>query len=65
MPITKDKRYAKYMDPETGWMHVALMSAVAMVRCSYRTTKKRAAFDAEFRRQLTKTVDPGDAAGLQ
>jgi hypothetical protein len=67
MPITKDKRYAKYMDPETGWMHVALMSAVAMVRCSYRTTKKalRAAFDAEFRRQLAKTVDPAGAARRQ
>jgi len=67
MPITKDKRYAKYMDLEAGWMHVALMLAVAMVPGDYRTTKKalRAAFDAEFRRQLAKTVDPGDAARRQ
>ena len=67
MPITKDRRYAKYMDPNAGWMHVALMSAVARVRGSDRTTKKalRAAFDAEFRRQLAKTVEPGDAARRQ
>jgi len=67
MPITKDRRYAKYMDPDAGWMHVALMSAVARVRGSDRTTKKalRAAFDAEFRRQLAKTVEPGDAARRQ
>jgi hypothetical protein len=64
MPITIDKRYAKYMDREAGSMHVALMSAVAMVRGNFRTPKKtlRAAFDAEFRRQLAKTVDPGGAA---
>ena len=67
MPITKDKRYAKYMDPDAGWMHVALMSAVARVRGSDRTTKKalRTAFDAEFRRQLANTVEPGDAARRQ
>ncbi len=65
MPLTIDKRYAKYTDREAGSMHV--MSAVAMVRGNHRTTKKalRAAFDAEFRRQLVKTVDPGDAARLQ
>ena len=67
MPITIDKRYAKYTDREAGSMHVALMSAVAMVPGNHRTTKKalRAAFDAEFRRQLAKTVDPGDAARRQ
>jgi hypothetical protein len=67
MPITSDKRYAKYIDPAAGWMHVALMLAVAMVHGSDRTTKKalRAAFDAEFRRQLAKTVDSGEAARRQ
>ena len=67
MPITIDKRYAKYTDREAGSMHVALMSAVAMVPGNHRTTKKalRAAFDAEFRRQLAKTVDPGGAARRQ
>jgi hypothetical protein len=67
MPITIDKRYAKYTDREAGSIHVALMSAVAMVPGNHRTTKKalRAAFDAEFRRQLAKTVDPGDAARRQ
>ena len=67
MPITNDKRYAKYTDPAAGWMHVALMLAVARVRGSDRTTKEalHAAFDAEFRRQLAKTVDPGEAAKRQ
>ena len=67
MPITNDKRYAKYIDPAAGWMHMALMLAVAMVHGSDRTTKKalRAAFDAEFRRQLAKTVDSGEAARRQ
>jgi hypothetical protein len=67
MSITNDKRYAKYRHWEPGSMHVALMLAVATVRGSYPMTRKalRAAFDAEFRRQLAKTVDPGDAARRQ
>lgn len=51
--IALDRKYAKYVDHRTNWFHIALMTAVAAVRFSSRTTPKalRAAFDAEFRRQ--------------
>lgn len=53
IPIALDRKYAKYVDRPTNWFHIALMTTVAAVRFSSRTTPKmlRAAFDAEFRRQ--------------
>jgi hypothetical protein len=52
-------KYAKYVDREAETMHIALMATIAQVPFSAKTTKKalRAAFDAEFKRQLTKAVD--------
>ena len=60
--IAAEKKYRKYVDREAGSFHIALLTAVAMVRFSFRTTPKalRAAFDVEFRRQLVATVDPGE-----
>ena len=62
MPIAAGKKYDKYVDRQAGSFHIALLAAVAMVRFSFRTTPKalRAAFDAEFRRRLATTVDPGE-----
>jgi hypothetical protein len=59
MPLTKLPPYAEYVDKEAGSMHIALATAVASVRFSARTTPKalRAAFDAEFQRQLARTID--------
>jgi len=56
-PFLNDRKYAKYVSP--GAMHIALLATVARLPFSIRTTKKalRAAFDAEFKRQLTATVD--------
>ena len=53
IPIALDRKYAKYVDRQTNWFHIALMTAAATVRFSARTTSKalRVAFDAEFRRQ--------------
>ena len=60
MPIAREPKYRKYVDDQAGAMHIALLSAVATVRGSLRTTPKalREAFDAEFRRHLATTVDP-------
>jgi hypothetical protein len=54
-----DGKYSKYVDREAETMHVALMATIAQVPFGARTTKKalRAAFDAEFKRQLAKTAD--------
>jgi hypothetical protein len=62
MPVAADKKYSKYVDRQAGSFHIALLAAVAAVRFSFRTTPKalRAAFDAEFRRRLAVTVDPGE-----
>jgi hypothetical protein len=62
MPIAADKKYSKYVDREAGSFHIALLAAVATVRFSFRTTPKalRSSFDAEFRRRLAVTVDPGE-----
>src|SRR5438309_2155146 len=53
IPIALDQKYAKYVDRRTNWFHLTLMTAMATVRFSSRTTPKalRAAFDAELRRQ--------------
>jgi hypothetical protein len=60
MPIAVNEKYAKYRDRRAGSMHIALLSAVARVPVSYRTTKKplRAAFDAQFHRHLAVVVGP-------
>jgi hypothetical protein len=62
MPIAADKKYSNYVDRQAGSFHIALLAAVAAVRFSYMMTPKtlRAAFDAEFRRRLATTVDPGE-----
>ena len=59
IPIAFDRKYAKYIDRQTGWFHIALMTAAAAVPFSSRTTPKtlRAGFDAEFRRRLASMVD--------
>ena len=56
LPIALDRKYAKYVNREAGWFHLELLTAMAVVRFSSKTTVKalRAAFDAEFRRQLGK-----------
>ena len=53
VPIALDQKYAKYIDRRTNWFHIALMTAMASVRFSSKTTPKalRAALDLEFRRQ--------------
>ena len=58
-PLTDDPKYRKYISVAGLGMHVALMSAIAMVPGSERTTPKalRAAFDVLFRRILS-AVDP-------
>ena len=63
MPIAESPKYWKYVDDQAGSMHIPLLSAVATVRGSLRTPSKtlRAAFDAEFRRYLAATVDPGES----
>jgi hypothetical protein len=60
MPFITDKKYARHVHANS--MHVALMTAIATVPFSVRTTPKalRAAFDAEFRRALASTVDPDE-----
>jgi hypothetical protein len=67
MKLTDQPKYRKYIDHETGTMHIALLVAVATVRFSRRTKAKalRATFDAEFRRRLAATVDPGEAETRQ
>lgn len=57
LPIALDKKYAKYVNRTVGWFHLELLTAMATVRFSSKTTTKalRAAFDAEFRRQLGKS----------
>ena len=62
MKLTDQPKYRKYIDHETGTMHIALLVAVATVRFSRRTKAKalRATFDAEFRRRLAATVNPGE-----
>jgi len=62
MGLIKDRKYSKYVGYGTNSLHIALLSAIATVPFSIRTTKKalRAAFDAEFRRYLAASVDPGE-----
>jgi hypothetical protein len=59
MPLTKDPKYKKYFSAGGSAMHVALMTAVAMVPGSHRTTTKalRNSLDVMFRRILTE-IDP-------
>jgi hypothetical protein len=59
LPLTKDPKYRKYFSAGGTAMHLVLMTAVAMVPGSYRTTPKalRANLDALFRRILTE-IDP-------
>ena len=59
MPLTKDRKYKKYISDGGLAMHLALMTAVAIVPGSYRTRPKalRANLDALFRRILTE-IDP-------
>jgi hypothetical protein len=59
MPLTKDPKYKKYISDGGFAMHLALMTAVAMVPGSHRTTPKalRAIFDHMFRRILA-VIDP-------
>jgi hypothetical protein len=61
LPFTSGK-YRSYVDYKAGSMHITLLATIASVPFSIRTTKKalRAAFDAEFKRQLARLVDPGD-----
>lgn len=56
LPIALERKYAKYVNQEAGWFHLELLTAMATVRFSSKTTIKtlRVAFDAEFRRQLGK-----------
>jgi len=51
-------KYSKYVGDHASTMHIALLATVAQVPLSSRTTKKalRAAFDAEFKRQLARTA---------
>lgn len=62
VPIAYEEKYAKYVNRRAGSMHLALMSAIARVPGSYRTTKKtlRAALDIQFRRNLAAVVGPPD-----
>jgi hypothetical protein len=59
LPLTEDPKYKKYISAGGLGMHLALMTAVAMVPGSERTTPKalRATFDAMFRKVLA-AVDP-------
>ena len=61
LPLAQDKKYRKYRGEEAFSLHIALLSAVCAVRGSSRMTKKalRAAFDMEFKLQLTKIADGG------
>lgn len=56
LPIALDKKYAKYVSHTAGWFHLELLTAMATVRFSSKTTPKalRTAFDTEFRRQLAR-----------
>lgn len=58
--ISREAKYAKYYSDHDTSMHIALLAAIARVPGNHRTPKNtlRAAFDAEFRRQLA-TVDTG------
>lgn len=63
VPIALDEKYAKYIDRRTNWFHISLMTAMAAVRFSSKTTPKalRAAFDIEFRRQARRPAEaPND-----
>jgi len=59
LPLTNDPKYKKYLSDGGLAMHLALLTAVAMVPGSHRTTPKalRATFDAMFRRILA-AIDP-------
>ena len=58
MPIAFGKKYAKYANEEVGTLHIALLSTVAALQFSQRTTLKalRSSFDAEFRRRLVGSI---------
>ena len=51
-------KYRKHVNREAGTMHIALWATIAQVPLSARTTAKalRAAFAAEFRKQMARAV---------
>jgi hypothetical protein len=61
LPLVQDKKYRKYRGEDAFALHIALLSAVCAVRGNSRMKKKalRAAFDREFRLQLTKIAESG------
>jgi|HubBroStandDraft_6_1064221.scaffolds.fasta_scaffold398328_2 hypothetical protein len=61
LPLVQDKKYRKYRGEDAFSLHIALLSAVCAVRGNSRMKKKalRAAFDREFRLQLTKIAESG------
>jgi hypothetical protein len=66
MPLLQDRKYRKYRASEGEALHIALLRALCVVRGSARMTKRvlRAAFDAEFKRQLAQVVEI-DGSSLQ
>ncbi len=62
MEMAEEPKYVRHIDLAAGTMHIAAVRACTQLKFSHRTTKKarRAAFDAEFRRQL---VAVGDSEG--
>lgn len=61
LPLLQDRKYRKYQVAESMTLHIALLRALCFVRGSERTTKRalRAAFDAEFKRQLAQVASDG------
>lgn len=61
MPVALDRKYARYVNRRSGYLHIALLGAVAAVPFNVGTSPKalRAAFEAQFRRLLASTVDLG------
>jgi len=63
LPLTRQRKYRKYVDEEAGALHVALVDAVCAVRGN-RTTPTEAlcaALDAEFRRYVRLYPDVAPA----
>ena len=58
LPLTRYRKYRKYVDRERGPLHIALVAAVATVAFSSDDTPRvlRVAFDVEFRRQLAASI---------
>lgn len=59
MEMAEKPKYERHIDLAAGAMHIAAVRAFAQLKFNHRTTKKarRAAFDAEFRRQMAVVVD--------